>query len=182
MSDKYQPSDPAGIYFLTMTVVDWVDLFTRGSYKTIIVDSLRYCQQHKGLVLYAWCLMPSHLRLIAAAAPGHSLSAFLRDFKKHTNRELLHGIQHEPESRREWLLHRFAFHAAQTRRVQDYKLWQDGSHAVQLLTPAFARQKLAYVHQNPVADLTVAEPEHYVYSSAAAYAGLPGLLPVELLD
>ena len=42
-----------------MTVVDWVDLFTRASYKEVIVESLRYCQQHKGLELYAWCLMPS---------------------------------------------------------------------------------------------------------------------------
>ncbi|TGE26126.1 transposase [Hymenobacter aquaticus] len=182
MSDKYRPNDPEGIYFLTMTVVDWVDLFTRGSYKTVIVDSLRYCQQHKGLLLYAWCLMPSHLHLIAGAAPGHSLSAFLRDFKKYTNRELLYRIQQEAESRREWLLHRFAFHAAQTRRVQDYKLWQDGSHAVQLLTPAFARQKLEYVHRNPVTDLTVAEPEHYLYSSAATYAGHGGLLPVQFLE
>ena len=181
MSDKYRPNDPAGIYFLTMTVVDWVDLFTRGSYKMVVVDSLRYCQQHKGLVLYAWCLMPSHLHLIAGAAPGQSLSAFVRDFKKHTNRELLLRIQHEPESRRDWLLHRFAFNAAHTRRAQDYKLWQDGSHAVQLLTPVFARQKLDYLHRNPVADLTVAAPEHYVYSSAANYAGLPGLLPVEFL-
>ena len=127
-------------------------------------------------------LCRANLHLIAAARPEHSLSTFLRDFKKHTNRELLRRIQQEPESRREWLLHRFAFHAAQTRRVQDYKLWQDGSHAVQLLTPRMARQKLDYLYRNPVTDQIVCEPEHYLYSSAADYAGIRGLLEVVFLD
>ena len=72
---------PGGMYFLTMTVVDWVDVFTRPIYKHIIVDALKYCQQHKGLRLYAWCLMSNHLHLIAAAEEGRNLSDILRDFK-----------------------------------------------------------------------------------------------------
>jgi len=50
---------PDHLYFLTLTVIDWVDIFTRPVYKHIIVDSLKYCQAQKGLVLYAWCLMHS---------------------------------------------------------------------------------------------------------------------------
>ena len=52
-------------YFLTMTVVDWIDLFTLPNHKQLIVDSLKYCCEHKGLHIYGWCLMPSHLHLIA---------------------------------------------------------------------------------------------------------------------
>lgn len=61
MSDKYLPANSDGIYFLTMTTVVWVDVFTRREYKQLVVDSLRYCQQHKGLELFAWYFMPSHL-------------------------------------------------------------------------------------------------------------------------
>ena len=53
------------IYFLTLTVVDWVDIFTRPVYKQILIDSIKYCQQTKGLEVYAWCLMSNHLHLIA---------------------------------------------------------------------------------------------------------------------
>lgn len=30
-------------YFITLTVVDWVDVFTRPIYKHIVIDSLLYC-------------------------------------------------------------------------------------------------------------------------------------------
>ncbi|PTX19580.1 transposase IS200 family protein [Pontibacter mucosus] len=72
---------PDSLYFLTMTVVDWVDIFTRPVYKHIIVDALKFCQDEKGLKLYAWVLMNNHLHLIAAAAEGKNLSDILRDFK-----------------------------------------------------------------------------------------------------
>ena len=45
------------LYFTTSTVVDWMDVFTRPVYKHIIVESLRYCQQHKGLDIYGGVLM-----------------------------------------------------------------------------------------------------------------------------
>ncbi len=67
MSHSYKPRNPESVYFLTLTVVDWIDAFTRREYKLKVVDSLRYCQENKGLVVYAWCLIPSHLHLIAAA-------------------------------------------------------------------------------------------------------------------
>ena len=54
------------LHFLTHTVVDWVDLFTRKELAEVIVNSLNYCVANKGLEVYAWCLMPSHLHRIAA--------------------------------------------------------------------------------------------------------------------
>ncbi len=182
MSDKYTPRNPDGIYFLTMTVVEWVDVFTRREYKQLIVESLRYCQQHKGLELYAWCLMPSHLHLLARAAEGFKLGPIIRDFKKFTTKAIVRLIQEGPESRQEWLLYRFEYAARFIRRVEHYKMWQDGSHAVECVSPGFLHQKLHYIHQNPVQDWTVAEAEHYRYSSAGDYAGLPGMLEVLFVE
>ena len=70
------------VYFLTITVVDWVDVFTRPGYKHEIVNALRYCQQSKGLELYAWVIMSNHIHLIAGTKDGFNLSDILRDFKK----------------------------------------------------------------------------------------------------
>ena len=100
---------PGHLYFLTLTVVDWVDIFTRPVYKHIIVDALKYCQAQKGLVLYAWCLMTNHLHLIASHQEGFHLSDILRDFKKFTSKQMLKTIQEVNESRKEWMLNRFAY-------------------------------------------------------------------------
>jgi REP element-mobilizing transposase RayT len=91
------------VHFVTITVVEWIDVFTRENHKMAIVDSLRYCQQNKGLELYAWCLMPSHLHMIISAKDDVNLSDIIRDFKKFTSKEVIRLIQEEPESRRECL-------------------------------------------------------------------------------
>ncbi|OUJ75511.1 REP-associated tyrosine transposase [Hymenobacter crusticola] len=170
-------------YYLTCTVVDWVDVFTRPVYRHIIVDALRYCQQQKGLELFAWCLMSNHLHLLARAADGHNLAHILRDFKKFTSKAIVQAILDEPtESRQAWLLDRFYFYGIVNPKITNAKFWQDGSHAVEVLTPAFAQQKLHYIHQNPVRAQLVLEAEAYVFSSASNYAGGRGLLEVLFLD
>ena len=172
---------PDHIYFLTMTVVDWVDVFTRPAYRHIIVEALRYCQQHKGLELYAWCLMSNHLHLIARTTPEHDLSDFLRDFKRFTSKAITTAIARDPESRRQWLLYRFAYNARINPKSDVYKVWQDGNEAKELISRDFTLQKLHYLHQNPVRAELVAEAEHYLYSSASNYAEQGGLLDVLFL-
>ncbi|TPE45153.1 REP-associated tyrosine transposase [Pontibacter mangrovi] len=173
---------PGGLYFLTMTVVDWVDIFTRPVYKHILVDALKFCQEKKGLRLHAWILMSNHLHLIASTVEDKNLSDILRDFKQFTSRKIVATIQDEPESRRQWLLHRFEFNAKLNPKVRHYKVWQDGNEAKELISNTFIDQKLNYLHQNPVRAEWVNEPEHYRYSSANNYAGNCGLLQVELLE
>ncbi|MCO5238273.1 MAG: hypothetical protein M9933_18610 [Chitinophagaceae bacterium] len=62
MSTKYKPTDTAATYFSTSTVVDWIEVFTRGDYKTILLDRLRHCQQNQGLQIRARVLMTNHLQ------------------------------------------------------------------------------------------------------------------------
>ncbi|WP_114783041.1 REP-associated tyrosine transposase [Botryobacter ruber] len=171
---------PGGLYYLTMTVVDWVDVFTRPVYKHIILDALKFCVEKKGLQLYAWCLMSNHLHMIAAAEEGKNLSDILRDFKKFTSRQIVEAIQRENESRREWMLYRFHLAGKYDPKITNYKLWQEGNEAKEIHTNDFLDQKLDYIHQNPVRAGWVTEQEYYLYSSAGDYAGQNGLVPVVL--
>ena len=79
------------VYFITITVVDWVDIFTRPKYKHIILDSLAYCQQKKGLKIYAWVLMSNHLHMLVSVGQGHTVADVVRDFKKFTSKKILAG-------------------------------------------------------------------------------------------
>jgi len=72
MSERaYSINNPDGIYFVTFSVVNWIDIFVRQRYKDIIVESLKYCQENKGLEIFGWCLMSSHIHLIIRAKEGY---------------------------------------------------------------------------------------------------------------
>jgi len=170
------------IYFTTTTVVDWVDIFTRPRYKHIILDSLQYCQQHKGLTIYAWVLMTNHLHMIAGTCAENTLSDILRDFKKHTSKKILSLLESDiEESRREWMLNRFEYAAQNDNKIKNYHFWQDGNDMQPLYMYDYLLQKLDYIHQNPVVAEIVRKAEDYRYSSAVDYSGSKGLLDICLI-
>jgi len=173
---------PDCTYFLTATIVDWVDVFTRVAYKEIVINSLKYCMEEKGLIVYAYCLMTNHLHLIADTKEGFHLAHIIRDFKKFTSKQLYAAINENPESRKEWLLNRFEFAASYKSNYKNFQVWQEGNYPVELHSNKFIFQKLDYIHQNPVRAGIVNNAEDYIYSSAIDYAGGKGILPVTVID
>ncbi len=180
MSENYKIREQDHAYFLTLTVVGWIDIFTRPNHKLLLVKSLKHCQQKKGLELYAYCFMPGHIHLIAKATGKETLSEILRDFKKYTSKKLIEQILEEPESRREWMLEYFGHEADKIKRNRYYKVWQDGNQPKEIFSNGFFYEKLNYIHQNPVEDLIVKKPEDYLFSSARNYAGLDAYLDIVL--
>jgi REP element-mobilizing transposase RayT len=89
MGRKYKIRDQEGLYFVTFTVVYWLDLFIRDDYKQIVVDSLNYCRDKKGLQVYAWVIMTSHVHLILRS--NENLSDTIRDMKSHTPLALVYS-------------------------------------------------------------------------------------------
>jgi REP element-mobilizing transposase RayT len=182
MSTKYKARTTEEAYFITITTVGWIDIFTRLNQKYNIINSLQYCQEKKGLEIYAYCIMHSHIHLMCKATNDFILSDVIRDFKKYTSKKIIQTIMNEPESRREWLLAYFEKACEHLKREQNYKVWQDGYHAETIETNWFIKQKVNYIHNNPVKDKVVTLPEDYYFSSARNYAGLENDLDVIILD
>ena len=181
MSEKYKFQDPEALYFTSSTIVHWIDLFTRREIRYIIINSLKDCQKRKGLVIHAWVLMPSHLHMIISSR-DKLLSEILRDFKKFTSRKIVQEIENINESRREWLLRAFTKAGRELKRISEYKVWEDGNHPILLDNSILQKEKLDYIHHNPVEAEFVDEPEYYWYSSARDYIGKKGLIDVELIE
>lgn len=100
------------IHFITPTIVGWVDVFTKKIYRDIVIDSLIYCQQVKGLNIHAYVIMSNHLHLVISASEGYELSNIIRDFKKHTSKQIIKTIlETAEESRSEWMLRLFKYYA-----------------------------------------------------------------------
>ncbi len=179
--DRYIISDQNAIYFLTFTIVGWIDVFMRKEYKIEIVDSLNYCIRSKGLTVYAWCIMSNHMHIIVGARVGYRLSDIIRDFKKFTAKRIISKIESEPESRRDWILNQFEYAGRHLNRIKNYKFWKDDNHAI-ALESHMMDGRLTYIHNNPVESMIVEEPEHYIFSSAKDYSGIKGLVNIELMS
>ena len=150
---SYQIGDQNALHYLTMATVSWVDLFTRHRNKDIIIESLQFCREIKGLEIYGYCIMTNHTHLIYRAKEGYTLSDILRDFKRHTAKHLLRSINEEPESRREWILAIFEDAGSKNQKNKKYQVWRQDNHP-----------------NNPVEEGIVQNAEDYLYSSARNYA------------
>lgn len=177
MSRNYRFHNPNGLYFVSFAVVEWLDVFTRTEYKKIIIDSLSYCQQHKNMEIFAWCLMTNHIHLVFRANGKETPGQVLGDFKKYTSKQLLKAIIENPkESRKEFLILKFKEAAQKSSNVIRYQFWRHDNKPIELWSNKVIAQKIRYIHQNPVEAGLVYRAEDYPYSSAIDYAGEKGLL------
>jgi REP element-mobilizing transposase RayT len=104
MSVRYKFRNQEKLYFISFSVVYWIDLFIRNEYKDILIESLRFCQKEKGLDIYAWCIMTSHVHMIIGTRK-EKMENIMRDYKSHTSRTLKKAIKDNPiENRNEWML------------------------------------------------------------------------------
>jgi len=182
MSSKYKFHDPDGTYFVTFSVVRWVDVFTRDIYREIILESLKYCQTEKGLQLHAYVIMTNHLHLIISREGKNLLENIMRDFKKFTSSQLIKAIKDNPyESRKEWMLEIFKEEGTKNPNNRYYQFWQQDNHPIELATNRMLDQKLDYLHNNPVEQGFVKKAEDYPWSSIANYIGEKGMIDVEII-
>ncbi len=160
-------------HFLTCTIINWIPIFTRKDTVKIIIDSLSYLQQERNFKLYGYVILENHLHLVAQA--DNNLAKEISNFKSYTAKMLIRYLE---EKRVERILREFAFHKKQHKNDRKYQVWEEGSHPQLLQNLEMLRQKLEYIHFNPVKRGYVDEPIHWRYSSARNYANMESLLPV----
>ena len=177
MTCNYKFHNAEGAYFVSFAVVEWIDVFTRNEYKDILLESLTFSQQNKGLEVYAWCIMTNHLHLVFKSVEEHKPENPLGDFKRFTSKKNVQVIIDNPaESRKEWLLEQFKKAADQSSNVKNYQFWRHDNKPIELWSNKVIAEKINYIHNNPVEKGLVFRPEDYVYSSSRDYSGEKGLL------
>jgi putative transposase len=170
MPFEYRIKDQFATYFITSTVHQWVDVFTRKDYIDVLLESLRFCQKEKGLKIYAWVIMSNHIHLIVQSDKV-PLSDILRDFKKFTATAIIKAIANNPkESRKRWLLWLL-------KKDERIWFWEEGYHGEEIYSKSFFDSKMKYIHLNPVRAGLVEKEEEYLYSSCGDLCGVrKGLL------
>jgi len=169
---RYAFDNPSQVHFLTDTVVEWLPVFSRPEAVRIILDSWAHQQAQHGLRLYGYVIMENHLHAIAQA---DELPTVWARFKSFTALQIVAQLEN---SGSEQQLRRMAFAHKAMRSDRQYQFWQEGSHPQVISSSDMLRQKLEYMHQNPVKRGYIDFPEHWRYSSARDYAGEKGLIDV----
>ena len=135
---------------MSFATVYWLDIFTRQVYLEVLAESVDYCRANKGMELYAYCFMPSHIHFIFRSANEQPME-LLRDFKRHTAKKVIEAIENNPqESRKEWLLWMFEKAGARNVTVSKKQFWQQHNMPIELWTDKVIEQKIDYIHNNPV--------------------------------
>jgi REP element-mobilizing transposase RayT len=172
MRDRWKFYESRYPYFMTCTVVGWLPVFTRPTVVQIIADSWKYLQAKRGVTIYAYVVMENHLHWIAQMPdPGKDAG----DFKSFTARTI---IDHLIDKREAGLIDQLAYHKDRGKTDRPYQFWQEGSHPVGLETESMVRQKVEYIHDNPVRRGYVNDPAHWRYSSARNFAGHPAIIDI----
>lgn len=176
MSRKYKFHNPQGIYLVTFATVNWIDVFTRCEYKDILISSINYCVEQKGLNVYAWVIMSNHVHMLVNTSQ-EPLEDIFRDLKHFTANSILKAIAENPqESRKAWLLWLFEQAGNKNSNNTKYQFWQQHNQPEELTKAFEMEQATDYIHNNPVKAGFVDKAEHYPYSSAVDYSGQIGLV------
>jgi REP element-mobilizing transposase RayT len=179
VSRKYKFHNKDGLYFVSFATVYWVDVFIRNLYFNAVIQSLDFCRKNKGMEIYAYCIMTSHVHLIFRAKDANP-GDILIDFKSFTSKQFQKNIEENvQESRKEWLLWMMEKAGSQNSNIKKRQFWQQHNKPIELWSSEVIDQKVNYIHMNPVVSGFVSEPEHWKYSSAIDYSGGKGPLEID---
>jgi REP element-mobilizing transposase RayT len=179
MSRKYKFKNPTAAYFVSFATVYWIDVFTRQDYFSILEESITYCREKKGMEVFAYCFMPSHVHMIFRS-DYEDPSGLLRDFKWFTARKIIKAIQENPqESRKDWLLRMMEGAGFKNSNVNKRQFWQQHNKPIEVWSNKVLKQKIDYIHNNPVEQGFVTDPEDWKYSSARNYSDDETVLKID---
>jgi len=183
MPRSYRPaSDAYYAYFVTCSVVEWLPIFAEWAYAQIILDSLAYLREHKAIQLNAFVVMSTHMHAVMWPRQAANISDVLRDFKRYTSRAVSSEAikQGHDGYLQTFAAARPSWHRA---RGTNYQVWQEGFHPESIYSDDFARQKIEYIHNNPVKAGLVNSAQEWPHSSARAYLlHEPTHPPTDIMD
>jgi REP element-mobilizing transposase RayT len=158
--------DPTHLYFITATVLGWYPLFADPEYARLVLDSMDWHRRNQRWHLFAFVLMPTHLHAIIKAGNAYTISRVLQSFGSFT----AHGILERMVQRQQLDLLAFFSRRQDHDTSKSHQIWQP-IQAKNIESAAFLREKLEYLHNNPIAKKwhLASERAAHVYSSACFY-------------
>ncbi|MDF2378664.1 MAG: transposase [Candidatus Gracilibacteria bacterium] len=150
------------MHFVTITIVEWINILTKERYFEILGKSLDYCRKHLGLVLLEYVFMTNHIHLIIDSKDGFKISELIKSFKSHTTREFRKAL--ETDNRR--YIPRLLSTSYDKKKGTIFQIWKRENKPQVILSDEYLEKWTHYIWMNPVKAGYVELPEHWKWSSA----------------
>jgi putative transposase len=147
--------------YFTATIYEWRNVLSEDNHKDIIIDSLQFLVNEKRIELNAFVIMNNHIHLIWQALPGFTASSVQASFMKYTAQQIKRSlIKNKPDMPDTFKVNKYD---------REYQIWKREPLSIELLNESMLKQKLEYIHYNPVRAGLCNVAEDYYYSSARFY-------------
>jgi REP element-mobilizing transposase RayT len=142
----------------------------------VILDSLKYLQKDVGLKVYAFVVLENHLHLVVQS---ENIAKDMARFKSFTARNIIDYLK---LNNAKSILDQLNFYKKYHKQDREFQLWQEGMQPKQIQNAEMMKERINYIHNNPVKRGYVDKPKHWRYCSARIYEGYQGLLDIEVVD
>ena len=147
--------------YFTATILEWKHLLKEDKYKDIIISSLQFLVKQNRLKLYAFCIMSNHIHVIWQVQAGYQPKEIQLSFMKFTAQMIIKDLRNNHKE----VLETFKVKASD----RTYQIWERNALSTSLWNQGVFKQKLNYLHNNPLVAGLCRFPEEYKYSSASFY-------------
>jgi putative transposase len=147
--------------YFTATILEWKHLLKQDKYKDIIISSLKFLVNENRIKVYAFCIMNNHIHAIWQVQAGFQPKEVQLSFMKFTAQMIIKDLRNNHKE----VLEKFKVKASD----RTCQIWERNALSTSLWNQFVFKQKLQYIHYNPVVAGLCRFPEDYKYSSAFFY-------------
>ena len=163
MRSRYKIHNENGIFFVTSTIVKWIPVFVNEKYFDIMLNTMKHYQKNNDLLIYAYVFMPDHFHMVISNA---DVSKIMQSAKKFSAKEIIKNLRTDEN---EIVLKEFRESKPEHKTTSKHQVWQESFHPQEIISYEMLRQKIEYIHYNPVRKNLVEKAEDWKYSSAIDY-------------
>jgi putative transposase len=156
------------VFFVTSTVVGFIEIFKIDSLCEIMIEKLRFYQDRGDFILLAYVIMPDHFHLVINTKNDKTISECVGNLKRITSREITAALR----KLNNWDFLAKLDRAAALEATHDSRIWKHRFDSLVILNEDTLRQKIEYIHNNPVRAGLATKPSDWFYSSARNYEGM----------
>jgi len=172
----FKSHDPNTFHYTTSVCHKRVPVFRSEHACNLFIEALAETRRRKPFKLIGYVVMPDHTHLIINPI-NCDISAVMNSLKSASARKIIDWLK---ESKHTSSLRKLALDTPR-KRGHTHALWQKDFSSIDLWSPKFIRQKLNYIHRNPVRAGLCKHPAEWKWSSYRAYfPHVPGSVQIEI--
>jgi putative transposase len=163
MRSRYKSVYTGNSYFITSSIVNWIKVFDNKKYVRFLIVAIKFNQKDKGLEIFAYVIMKNHFHIICRA---NDLGKAVSSIKSYSAKQIIKQLKTDNEYD---ILEIFEINKLKYKSDRKYQIWQEGYHPQEIVDDKMYKNKIRYVHYNPVKAGYVNDICDWEFSSAGDY-------------